>query len=547
MPARRRYKVNASHVPTITVLIRNAGLGRLPDTTRISSDGNDPLSAASLTSLSPRFEFVAVQHHLCDTTETPNAPETTPPPAATAIGRTPHAITDAPPMTAYAVFVDRAFAKLQRRFTTLRRHAAQSTFTRHVSVMLIGTIVGQAISLLMTPLITRLFSPTQFGALGLYNTVLLTVGTVACLGLELAIPICIADAEYADLLALCGIALVSVTTLVGLASWLMPAHALAAVSLASIAADRWLLPVGLATLGGYYIMVAAATRAGSFREIASTRISQGISGPASQLLFGIVGAGTPGLISGYIIGQTSGTMLLAMHLLRRQRELVRGITWRGIAAVARRYAAFPLLASWARLLDMANGTVVFALFASFYSPDVVGFMFLSQRVLMRPLTIVSTSLLQVFTGEAGRAISENPALLRRRFYQVVPRLFALASAWIFVGNLVAIWAFPVFFGKAWGEAVPYLRAMSVAGLFDAVLHPVSTTLQMLEYQWTAMIWQIGRVAAVALFIVLPWQAGFSAVSTLWIDSGVEAGCCLVLLLLMVWAIERTAAGHRRES
>ncbi|HTW73072.1 MAG TPA: lipopolysaccharide biosynthesis protein [Acetobacteraceae bacterium] len=472
-----------------------------------------------------------------------------PPPAATAAIRTPRPIATAhvPPMTAYAALMDRVFALLHRRFPMLRRNATDSAFTRNVSVMLIGTVTGQAISLLMTPLITRMFSPAQFGSLGVYNTTLLTLGTVACLGLELAIPICMADIEYADLLALCGIVLAIVTSLVGLASWLMPAHMLAAVSLGSLAADRWLLPVGLVFLGGYYIMVAAATRMGSFREIASTRISQGISGPVSQLLLGMLGAGTPGLIGGYVIGQTSGTMLLVLHLLRRQRELLRGITWRGISAVARRYAGFPLVASWARLLDMANGTVVFALFASFYAPNVVGFMFLSQRVLMRPLTIVSTSLLQVFTGEAGRSISENPALLRRRFYQVVPRLFALASAWVIAGNLVAIWAFPFFFGNAWAHAVPYLRALSVAGLFDAVLHPVSTTLQMLEYQWTAVIWQIGRLAAVALFIVLPWQAGFSAVGTLWIDSGVEAGCCLVLLLLMVLAIEQTAARHRRES
>ena len=450
-------------------------------------------------------------------------------------------------MTAYAVLMDRTVVMMQRKVHALRRRAAHSAFMRNVSVMLAGTVAGQAISLLMTPLITRLFSPAQFGSLGVYNTTLLTLATVACLGLEIAIPICLADTEYADLLALCGIVLGCVTSLVGLASWLVPAHVLAAVSLGSLAVNRWLLPVGLAVLGGYYILVAAATRAGSFKEIASTRISQGISGPASQLLLGLLRAGTPGLIGGYVIGQTSGTLLLVWHLLWRRRTLLRGITWRGIAAVACRYAGFPLLASWARLLDMAVGTVIFALFASLYGSAVVGFMFLSQRVLMRPLTIVSTSLLQVFTGEAGRAITENPAVLRRRFYQVVPRLFALASAWIIAGNLIAIWAFPLFFGNAWGEAVPFLRAMSVAGLFDAVLHPVSTTLQMLEYQWTAMIWQIGRLAAVTAFIVLPWQAGFSAVATLWIDSAVEAGCCLVLLGLMVWAIEQTAARHRRES
>lgn len=434
-------------------------------------------------------------------------------------------------------------ATLHRRLHAVRRHASARSFSWNVSVMLTGTVAGQAISLLLTPALTRLYSPAAFGGLGVYSAVLMTLGVVASLGLELAIPICLADIDYANLLALCGIALASTTTTLGLICWLVPAHALADVSLGSLAAYRYLLPLGLLCLGGYYVVVAAATRASEFREIAGTRISQGLTGPISQLLLGLLGAGTPGLIIGYVIGQSSGTALLLSRIIRRQRDLLRQISWRGIAAVARRYTGFMLYASWARLLDMADGMALFMLFAALYSSDAVGFMFLSERVIMRPLTLVSTSLLQVFTGEAGRAVSQDPALLRRRFYQVVPGLFVLAAAWIVVGNLAATWAFPLFFGAAWAGAIPYLRALSLAGLLQAVLHPVSTTLQILEYQLTAVAWQIGRLVLVVVGVWLPWRAGLSAVGTLWIVSGIEAGSCLLLLALMVWAIERTVARH----
>ena len=447
-------------------------------------------------------------------------------------------------MPASSALMDRMSATLQRRLHAVRRHATSRSFAWNVSVMLTGSVVGQAISLLLTPVLTRLYTPGAFGSLGVYSAVLMMLGVVASLGLELAIPICLADIEYANLLALCGIALTGTTTFVGLLCWLVPAHALTDISLGPLVSCRYLLPAGLVWLGGYYIMVAAATRAGAFREIAGTRISQGLSGPLSQLLLGLLGAGVPGLIIGYVIGQSSGTLLLLSRTIRRQRDLLRQITWAGIATVARRYAGFPLYASWARLLDMADGVALFGLFAALYSSDAVGFVFLSERVIMRPLTIVSTSLLQVFTGEAGRAVSEDPAQLRRRFYQVVPRLFALAAAWILLGNLAATWAFPVFFGAAWAGAIPYLRALSLAGLLQAVLHPVSTTLQMLEYQITAAAWQIGRLALVIAGVWLPWRAGVSVIGTLWIVSGVEAGCCLLLLALMVRAIEQTAARHR---
>ena len=75
--------------------------------------------------------------------------------------------------------------------------------------------------------------------------------------------------------------------------------------------------------------------------------------------------------------------------------------------------------------------ILYVLFSACYSSEVAGFMFLSERVIMRPLIIVSSSLLQVFTGEAGRSVSQDPWRLRARFYQVVTRQFLFAASWIY--------------------------------------------------------------------------------------------------------------------
>jgi O-antigen/teichoic acid export membrane protein len=411
--------------------------------------------------------------------------------------------------------------------------------------MLAGTVAGQAVSTLLSPVLTRLFTPAEFGSLSVYTSVLALLATIASLGLELAIPICLADQECANLLALCGISLVTTTGLTGLIIWLIPTHALTLVGAGSLASCRYLLPIGLVCVGGYYILLAVATRAGAFGDIARTRISQGVSGPLSQTLLGVLGAGTPGLVIGSVIGQSSGTLLLCSRFVLGRREWLRQVSWRGIAAAGRRYIDFPLYASWARLLDEAGGGVVlFVLFAACYSPAIAGFMFLSERVIMRPLMMVSTSLLQVFTGEAGRTAAHDPARLRRRFRQVVPRQFLLAAAWILAANLVAGWAFPLLFGAAWTNAIPYLRALSLAYLVQVVVHPVSSTLQVLERQAAAAVWQVCRLVLVVAAVLLPWWAGASAVRALWISSLAEAACGFVLLALMAGAIEQVAARQR---
>jgi O-antigen/teichoic acid export membrane protein len=430
---------------------------------------------------------------------------------------------------------------LQARVRRFSQGPSRPGFAWNVFVMLAGTIAGQSISLLLSPVLTRLFNPSEFGYLSVYSSTLAIFGVIASLGLELAIPIAATEFECANLLALCGLALVGTTALTGLFSWLVSANTLAEFSLGPLASYRALLPIGFACLGGYYIMVAVATWASAFRDIARTRISQGITGPASQIILGLFGAGAPGLAIGYVIGQSSGTFLLFARVVLRQRALLAGISWDGILAVARRYAHFPLFASWARVLDMAgSGMILFVLFSACYSSEVAGFMFLSDRVIARPLLLVSTSLLQVFTGEAGRAVNNDPQMLRRRFYQMVPLQFLFAACWILLANAVAGWAFPILFGAEWAAAIPYLRALSLAYLGLAVLHPVSTTLQMLEHQVVAAIWQICRLLLVVGAVLLPWYMGASAVAALWLSSTVQVVCVLAVFVVMVIAIERIA-------
>jgi hypothetical protein len=334
-------------------------------------------------------------------------------------------------------------------------------------------------------------------------------------------------------------ALIGLTLLLALAALLMPDRTLALLWTGSPATFRILLPVGFACLGAYYVMVAAATRLAAFRHIASTRLAQGLSGPLSQTVLGLLGAGTPGLLIGFVIGQSSGTFLLLSRVLLRAPGLLAGIAWRGIMRAASRYRQFPLFASWSKLLENAGtGPILFLLFAHFYSSEIAGFLFLTERVVGRPLLMVSTSLLQVFTGEAGLAVHREPERIRVRFHQVVPRQFLLSTGWVLLANLLAGSAFPILFGRDWVAAVPYLRAASLGYLAVAVLHPVSTALQIMERQAVAAAWQIGRLVLVSGGVIVAWRLSLPAVTALWLSSLAQIVACLGMLALITWSIER---------
>ena len=414
---------------------------------------------------------------------------------------------------------------------------AQGFYTK-VAYMLTGTVLGQAVSVLLAPVLTRIYLPDQFGYLSVYTATLAITGMMAAFGYDMAIPIARTSEEHANLLSASAASLVSLTALLTLVAFLVPDQTLHLLWTGPTLTLRVLLPVGFACVGAYYIVVASATRLQAFREIASTRLSQGVSGPLSQIILGVLGAGTPGLLIGFVIGQSSGTFLLFSRVLRTP-GLLAGTTWRGIWRAAWRYRQFPLFASWSKLLENAGTSpILFLLFARFYSSEIAGFMFLSERVIGRPLLMVSTSLLQVFTGEAGLAVHREPEKLRLRFHQVIPRQFVLSAAWILLANLLADWAFPVLFGDQWVAAIPYLRAASLGYLALAVLHPVSSALQIMERQVLSAVWQVARLVLVTGGVVAAWWFGEPAVTALWLSSLGQVIACLGMLALIALSIER---------
>ncbi len=417
-------------------------------------------------------------------------------------------------------------------------------FLKNVSIMMTGAAAGQMISLLLSPILTRLYSPQQFGILSVYSAILAILVVVASLRYELALPLTRSEEDANNLMAVCVCALMLTTAGIGAAVFAFPENTLETLwpgpfNSVHIASYRGLLILGYACLGGYFIALYAATRAGAFRAIAKTRLAQGVVGPTSQIGLALLGAGAPGLLIGSILGQSAGTFGLFYSVVADSRAFLASLSWRKMWDMAKRYCRFPLVSSWSALIDaLGSSQLLYLLISVQYSARIAGFIFLVERIVSRPLAIVGTSILQVFVGEAGETVSTDPAKLKSRFYQVVTRQIGLAAAWVLVANLAGALMFPTVFGAEWDEGIVYLQAMSLGYLALAIVQPVFHTLQILEQQALAAAWQIGRL----LFTVGVFEAGVAfGLEAPWVIaaySAAQAVSCLVLFLLMARSIQQ---------
>ena len=434
-------------------------------------------------------------------------------------------------------------SRLQRLRARLREKLVRSPAAANVLRMLAGNASAQLLTLAAYPLLTRLYTPAEIGVLSVLSAAITILAPAASLRLEMALPLSRTDREAGSMLVACGLALL-LTTLAafGVMALLPPAWP---GDMSAAAPYRWFLPLALFAFGGYVILVNEATRRNRFSDIARTRVLQAFNGPAIQIGAGWWGLGSLGLLVGLVVGQCSGSIGLALKLLRGPASPLRRWSFASVRAAVMRHHQFALFSSWTGVVSAASTYLMTLAFAFIYGPAVSGFMFLGERVLMRPLFLITSAILPVYTREVARIWSDEPARLPTLFQSVVKKQLLVSLAWLVPIVLVAPYIVPRLFGPTWAEAALYVQVLAIGYLPTSVLHPVLHTLQLLKRQKLAALLDVLRSLAVFGAIGAVAAVGVPPLTAALLCSLVQA-CTQVAVLVVTWRTVGSMAAARSQ-
>ncbi|MFZ5548526.1 MAG: lipopolysaccharide biosynthesis protein [Pseudomonadota bacterium] len=352
-----------------------------------------------------------------------------------------------------------------------------------------GGAVAQALPLLLGPLLTRLFTPAEFGLYHLFAAVAANVAVVACARYEFALPLA-ADEGEADALRRLSLRLLAGTTglsALGAAAWVIAG------------AGDWAawLPLAVATAGAASLATLWATRLQRFRALAAARVLQYGGAALAQAAAGWAGAGVTGLIVAPIAAAGLATALLRLPLVGAHGT-ARPLTLR---EVAKRHRAFPLLNTPHAFAGALQDTLSLALIAAALGPAAAGFWGLALRYLKAPATLVGSAVSQALYPKLAEAGATPEA---RRALRRVMGLLALLAAPL----VVALWvggprAFAFFFGPDWREAGLLARALALY----IGMHFVASPLAVVTMAWQAQGWALGISLAGQVAFVLALATG----------------------------------------
>ncbi len=410
--------------------------------------------------------------------------------------------------------------------SSVDRFLPKHGFARKVGLLASGTAASQIITLLILPVLTRLFSPEQFGVLASYVAIVATVSVVGGLRYEMAIPLAANDCQafHLFLLSVGSVFFVAVVTTVVVA--LVPSHVL------PLGGIKWLIPVGLIGIGIYQALSFWALRNKAYKELAKTKFSQGIGRAVTQIGAGFLGAGAAGLALGEVVGRSAGILRLGWKERHRLRVFGRKITYSELCSTARTYREFPLLVSPAALLNSAGLQVPTLLIASLYGPVVAGWYFAAQRIVALPVQMVARAVGDVFLAEAPEAAKKDPARLRIMFRKVSNRLLLCGAVPAAMLIWVTPWIVPWLLGAEWKTAGVFLQLLTGAFVFALAYSPINFAI--IGRNDYSFVWAAFRLITTAGSVTVSHFLGWSPVTCVATLSFAIAISYLVELKLWNW-------------
>jgi O-antigen/teichoic acid export membrane protein len=418
-------------------------------------------------------------------------------------------------------------------------------FLQKSAIVASGQALGLGVAVFASPILSRLYSPRDFGLLAIFVTLIGVMSTFATLRYDNAIPLPKDECRARCLAALSrGFVLLGAILLAAVAAFFGESID-RAVFRSEDAPFSWLLILAVAMFANCEIHNAQLIRGGRFAELAKMRVVFAVSCLATQLSVPLIWKSGPlGLLLGQI-GGYAGELVFARLTARHDTKSRQRFDMQVLRRVARDYCMYPLFDVWSSLLRVLamNGQAL--LIAWMYGPVAAGYLLLAQRLLSTPLSAIAFSVSRVYYSEAAKLTHDAPEELRQLFMSTLKRLTLLTALPVGLACAAAPGTFTFIFGDAWHTAGVYCSILCPFVLCRVLAFVIAPTLDVINRQGLRLVRELICVALIVTGVVLAGSLSWSELSAVAASTALGSLGYLVAIAITWRALTAHHARHAR--
>lgn len=279
-------------------------------------------------------------------------------------------------------------------------------------------MVSQLVMLVLAPVLTRLYLPSEFGAYSLFISITSVVGLVSSLKYDQAIMLARLDKD-ANAIFLLSLSITSLTTILSaIAIIVLQSFNIKEVN--DISDMVWYIPIGIFLIGALQILNSYLSRKQNYKGIATTRMINSLSmmsvqiggkniATAEQLIQKKLHTSVhlsferfDWLILGKIFADSLSLLILLKNIsITTPLKSIKASASR-LKANAKKHYYFPRYQSLTVLSNAISQNLPVFLLAGLYSVEIAGLYALTVRVLKAPINLIGASTKEVYYQRASK-------------------------------------------------------------------------------------------------------------------------------------------------
>ena len=254
---------------------------------------------------------------------------------------------------------------------------------------MVGTTFVQVVPILISPLLTRLYSPDSFGQVALIMSISSILAVLVTGRYEMAI---ILPKETKDALSLMILTfMLSLVFAIALTIAIFIFDSQIGQILKNEKIVNWLYVIPFFVFfssiyrGFYYF----SNRESLYKHISYSRITQVFFQSGFKIGAGLLSFKVAGLLGGNLIGQVASSFLLGFKILKNEIKNIKLIKKQDIVRQAVKYKQFPKYLLLSHSIGTINSEIPTIFLSKFFSSIIVGYYSLSKRIVSLPIQFIA--------------------------------------------------------------------------------------------------------------------------------------------------------------
>jgi O-antigen/teichoic acid export membrane protein len=390
------------------------------------------------------------------------------------------------------------------QISLLNNLKSKNGFVKNVGTLFTGTSLAQILPLAISPFLTRVYSPEEFGLLAMFVAISSVIGVISTGRYELAIIQAETDRIAVYIFGLS----VSIAMALGIICLCLilfvQAFFLKGLFITTLGLWVYFVPLSVFSVGLFQSLNYWFSRKKLYKDLAFHKVIQSlVNATFCVTLFAFKSVPALGLILGYVFAQ----VLTAILLFKKSGllTLLVNVNINQMLESAKRFKKFPTYSAPGALFNTAAIQAPVLYISNVFELLAVGYFNFVYKIIGGPLALLSTAISQVFLQ---RITSGSSVFLYRNVATCALALSSISLPVVFIISFYGREIFSLVFGDNWSHAGEYAEILVFSIAIRFIVSPLSMVVAMERYLKWGFYWQCFTLLFVLMFLYLSKNLSF---------------------------------------